>query len=89
MTEPIMGRCLKCNGVLTNGHACTTASVSTEFTGWPVRGAGMKELLKALEGSDLSPVQRKMAIILFRVNGIENAMLFVRRVNHGIEQKST
>lgn len=37
-----------------------------------------RQLKKALDKTSASPVQRNMAFILWNVNGIENALEFVR-----------
>ena len=49
------------------------------FRDWLVLVMPMKELLKALKIAELTPLQHKMVLILYRVNGLENALLFVRR----------
>ncbi len=43
----------------------------------------MKELKSALDKIGATPLQRKMAMILYQINGIENALGFVEMLkNH-------
>lgn len=59
MTEPIMGRGLKCDGVLTTGHSCPTVSVPAEFDLLPagrLKKAVSEVLQNALNGQ--SPALR-------------------------------